>query len=75
MWVSHTLPHFLERKAFSLSLPLAYFMKTETKADIQKKLRKTLAEIYALLDSPWLTPETRKHLEEKRNKLSQEAFK
>ena len=50
-------------------------MKTETKADIQKKLRKTLAEIYALLDSPWLTPETRKHLEEKRNKLSQEAFK
>ena len=48
--------------------------KLETKSDRQKKLKKTLAEVCLLLESPWLTPATREYLLEKRKKLSEEAF-
>lgn len=48
--------------------------KIETKSDRQKVLRKTLVEVSLLLESPWLTEETRSYLLEKRKRLSQEAY-
>lgn len=48
--------------------------KVESKSDRIKKLKKTLAEVCLLLESKWLTEETRKHLLEKRKKLTEEAF-
>jgi len=50
-------------------------IRVETKSEKERKLRKSLAEVCSLLESPWLTAPTREYLLEKRRKLSQEAFK